>query len=130
MMPSIHTQQPSPTVLVVDDNPLILLMVTNILNDHGMNAVPAACAQEALELMDELDAFPSLLISDISMPDMSGIEMVRIAEKRFPDLKILFISSRPAFQAEYTHDEIPEERLLRKPFLRADLLKRVVNILE
>jgi CheY-like chemotaxis protein len=86
-MPSHYTQQPLPTVLVVDDNMLIRLMVTNILNDHGMRALPAACAQEALAIMDELDADPHLLISDISMPGMQEHEvMVQVNSNMLHDV--------------------------------------------
>ena len=129
-MPSSHTQQPTPTVMVVDDNILIRLMVTNILNDHGMRALPAACAQEALAIMDELDTDPHLLISDISMPGMSGIEMAKIAEGRCPGLKVLFISSRPELYDDIQRQGISDNRLLQKPFQRADLLDCVTKLLE
>lgn len=129
-MPSTHTKKTPPTVLVVDDNTLIRLMVTNILNDHGMRALPAACAKEALEIMDELDTHPRLLISDISMPGMSGIEMARIAERRCPGLKVLFISSRPESHEDMQRQSISDNRLLRKPFQRTDLLDCVTEMLE
>lgn len=129
-MPSHSTQQSIPTVLVVDDNTLIRLMVTNILNDHGMRALPAACATEALAIMDNLDADPHLLISDISMPGMSGIEMARIAGQRCPGLKVLFISSRPELHPAISQQDVTQSRLLQKPFQRSDLLDCVNNILE
>lgn len=129
-MPSSHTQQQTPTVMVVDDNILIRLMVTNILNDHGMRALPAACAQEALAIMDELDTDPHLLISDISMPGMSGIEMAKIAEGRCPGLKVLFISSRPELYDDIQRLSVSDNRLLQKPFQRADLLDCVTELLE
>lgn len=129
-MPAQHTQQSTPTVLVVDDNMLIRLMVTNILNDHGMRALPAACAKEALAIMDELDADPHLLISDISMPGMSGIEMAKIAEGRCPGLKVLFISSRPELYDDIQRLSVSDNRLLQKPFQRADLLDCVTKLLE
>lgn len=124
-----HTEQPLPTVLVVDDNTLIRLMVTNILNDHGMRALPAACAKEALAIMDELNTDPHLLISDISMPGMSGIEMARIAEQRCPGLKILFISSWPELHPAISQQDVTQSCLLQKPFQRSDLLDCVNNIL-
>lgn len=129
-MPSIQIQKLHPTVLVVDDNILIRLMVTNILNDHGMRALPAACAQEALAIMDELDTDPHLLISDISMPGMSGIEMAKIAEGRCPGLKVLFISSRPELYDDIQRLSVSDNRLLQKPFQRADLLDCVTGLLE
>ena len=129
-MPSTQVQKLHPTVLVVDDNTLVRLMVTNILNDHGMRALPAACAQEALAIMDELDTDPHLLISDISMPGMSGIEMAKIAEGRCPGLKVLFISSRPELYDDIQRLSVSDNRLLQKPFQRADLLDCVTELLE
>lgn len=129
-MPSTQVQKLHPTVLVVDDNTLVRLMVTNILNDHGMRALPAACAQEALAIMDELDTDPHLLISDISMPGMSGIEMAKTAEGRCPGLKVLFISSRPELYDDIQRLSVSDNRLLQKPFQRADLLDCVTELLE
>jgi CheY-like chemotaxis protein len=129
-MTSTQTQQPLPAVLVVDDNALIRHMVTNILNDHGMRALSASCANEAFAIMDELEADPSLLISDISMPGMSGIEMAKIAEGRCPGLKVLFISSRPDLHDDIPRQGVTDNRLLRKPFQRADLLDCVTEMLE
>ena len=127
---STQTHQPLPAVLVVDDNALIRHMVTNILNDHGMRALPAACANEAFAIMDELDADLHLIISDISMPGMSGIEMAKIAEERSPGLKVLFISSRPELHDDIPRQGITDKRLLLKPFQRSDLLDCVIEMLE
>ncbi len=129
-MISTQTQQLLPTVLVVDDNTLIRLMVTNILNDHGMRALPAAGAKEALAIMDELDADPHLLISDILMPGMSGMEMARVAEQRCPGLKVLFISSSTELRGTLSEQGVPQNRLLQKPFQRSQLLDCVTEMLE
>lgn len=129
-MTSTQTQQPLPAVLVVDDNTLIRHMVTNILNDNGMHALPAACANEAFAIMDELNADLHLLISDIAMPGMSGIEMAKIAEGRCPGLKVLFISCRPDLHDDIPRQGVTQKRLLRKPFQRSDLLDCVAEMLE
>lgn len=81
---------PTKRVLVVDDERIIADTLANILRFHGYYASPAYSAEEALMWCD--DKCPDVLISDVVMNGMNGIQLaVRLAE-RLPDCKVLLIS--------------------------------------
>lgn len=126
---STHTAT-APTVIVVDDDTLTRLMVTDILNDHGIRAIPAACAQEALAIMDHLENKPSLIISDVAMPGMSGFEMQRAIEEQHTSVKTLFITGSEFNPEEWLYTDNVQTPVLMKPFRKIELLSHVSRILE
>lgn len=66
------------TVLLVDDSPTLLMSVSGVLERHNLQAKTANSAEEAVTLL-EGGLKPDLIISDLNMPGMSGIEFVRKA---------------------------------------------------
>src|ERR671930_1042954 len=79
-----------PKILVVDDEPLIADSLTLILSDHGYDALAAYGGRDALNKAETFT--PELLLTDIVMPDLDGIQVaVRLGE-RCPACKVLFIS--------------------------------------
>jgi CheY-like chemotaxis protein len=99
--------------MVVDDDPEVRVIVAEFLEDFGYNVLQASSAAEALGL---LESAPDLrmIITDIRMPDMSGIELADVATKRYSDLKVILISG-------YFVSQHLERRFLRKPFRMRDL---------
>jgi CheY-like chemotaxis protein len=102
-----------PKLMVVDDDPEVRVIVAEFLEDFGYNVLQASSAAEALKL---LDTAPDLrmIITDIRMPDMSGIELADVATQRQSDLKIILISG-------YFVSQQLDRRFLRKPFRMRDL---------
>lgn len=119
-----------PTVLVVDDDALTRLLVTNILNDHGICAIPATCAKEALSIMDDLDNKPNLIISDIVMPDMTGFEMLQTIAEQHYHIKTLFMTGSSFHAGEWNYTDNVQTPVLMKPFRKSELLTHVSRILE
>jgi two-component system cell cycle sensor histidine kinase/response regulator CckA len=65
-----------------------------------------------------------LVVTDVVMPVMKGTELAQRLREKFPSLRFIFVSGY------VVHDELgPNAELLQKPFLKGDLLKRVVAIL-
>ena len=83
-----------PVVLVVDDESAIADTLAEILTRSGYTAVPAYDAEEALETA--LLMPPELLITDVMLPGMSGIELAVTMRRIFPDCKILLFSGQAA----------------------------------
>ena len=102
-----------PKLMVVDDDPEVRVIVAEFLEDFGYNVLQASSAAEALKL---LDTAPDLrmIITDIRMPDMSGIELADAATQRHSDLKVILISG-------YFVSQHLERRFLRKPFRMREL---------
>jgi PAS domain S-box-containing protein len=116
------------TVLVVEDDEDVRDLVTRMLHRSGYEVVVAPSPAEALTLAQGGERKIDLLVSDVVMPRMSGLELLtRIRDFR-PDLPILLISG-------YSADTVPgsglpeRTRLLRKPFTTAALQRAVGEIL-
>jgi CheY-like chemotaxis protein len=77
-------------ILVVDDNPMILGLFTRILEQAGYLVTAVNGGAEALREA-RLQSF-EIMITDLKMPDMSGEELVRLAQAEYPNLKIVVTS--------------------------------------
>jgi len=80
------------TILVVDDEPLLLKVIANILTPLGYRVLQASCGKDALQLSDNFREKIDLLLTDVIMPEMNGRELADILHQRRPDTKIIFIS--------------------------------------
>ena len=114
-------------VLVVDDEPAVCRIASLVLSEAGFSAQVAADGQEGLECFVKHQHEICLVLSDILMPRMTGLEMVDRIMEIEPDAKFLMMSgySSPALEVE------ARERLafIRKPFLPQDLIEKVQQVL-
>ena len=111
----MHTQsvQYSPTVLVVDDEPLLRMDVTAVLEEAGCHVIEAANADEALRMMETV-AHVDLLVTDVQMPgSMDGIQLSAAVHSRWPDTEVMVTSGRIQPRA---HELPPNVRFLAKPY--------------
>src|ERR1700683_2508754 len=92
--PPADTSAMRPVVLVVDDESAIADTVTEILSRNGYAAITAYDADEALEIA--LTTPPEMLITDVILPGMNGIELAIKIRRIFPDCKILLFSGQAA----------------------------------
>lgn len=104
----------SRVVLVVDDEPFVLDVTAQMLEDLGCNVVTAGSGGEALEMLSD-NRHIEILITDLNMPGMDGYELAERAARLRPDLQILLLSGR-----EGDGHGLP---ILRKPFLEEDLAR-------
>ena len=78
-------------ILVVDDDPAQRRLLAGFLSQHGYTVVTAASGPEALERL--ATAPVALMVSDVRMPGMSGLELMRQARERFPTLPVLMVTA-------------------------------------
>ncbi len=116
-------------ILVVDDDPLILEAMAKILANAGFRVKAAPGPREALSLYTTLGEKYQLVIADIIMPGMNGLEMARRLQERDPHLNLLFISGQGSFQDLPEQELIQEFSLLYKPFEPPALLAAVQSAL-
>jgi PAS domain S-box-containing protein len=104
------------TILVVDDEPTVRMMVSEALQEQGYAILEASDAKGGLKLLQS-DVQIDLLVSDIGLPGgMNGRQMVDIARTARPDLKVLFITGY-AEHAEVSSIHMqPGMQILTKPF--------------
>lgn len=80
-----------PTILVVDDDRHVLESILLILNAHGYPVVSADCALNALERLEDREI--SIVLTDIRMPGMDGLELAAKIHERDPDLPVLIMTA-------------------------------------
>lgn len=92
-------KSPVPRVLVVEDEPLVRMLIASHLADHGFSVAEAASADEAVSVLQG-DCLIVLVFSDIQMPDANdGVVLARWIATERPELKVLLTSGRPAPEA-------------------------------
>jgi DNA-binding response OmpR family regulator len=79
------------TLLIVDDEPKICRLLSGFFSSRGFTAATAQSGREALSRLEE--SVPDYLLLDIAMPDMSGLELLREAKTRYPDLKVVMVTA-------------------------------------
>jgi CheY-like chemotaxis protein len=123
----MRKDRPPPTVLVVDDEPLIRQISRRTLEAHGYLVTEAASGQEAIELLSHGTPL-DLLIADLDMPELTGDEMVRRIRAVRPDLKVLYVTGH----IDLLMDARPlwdGEAFLEKPFNAVGLREAVALLL-
>jgi len=103
----------APKIIIVDDDPEVRVVVAEFLDDFGYRVLQAKGGAEALERLRQHPDV-QMMITDIRMPDMSGIELADIATRQQPDLKVILISG-------YFVSQQVDRRFLRKPFRMKEL---------
>ena len=110
-------------VLLVEDEAPLRKLVGRLLAKDGHEVIAAADGNEALAIASERDHPVDLLLTDVVMPGMSGIELAKRLREKWPDLAVLYVSGYPRDVVEVQGDI--EGELLEKPFT-ADALREVI----
>jgi DNA-binding response OmpR family regulator len=112
------------SILVVDDDPLILQTVTEILVDEGYGVEQAHSALEAMRAVARVH--PALVLLDIRMPGLDGTQFAR--ELRTHDTTIKIVVMTAASQAKHWAEEIGASDYIEKPFELDELLATVSRV--
>jgi PAS domain S-box-containing protein len=116
-------------VLVVEDEPAVLAVVTEALELVGCSVMHAECGDDALAVLDGEETI-DLVLSDVVLPgDLTGVDIVRRARERRPGLPCVLMSG---FSREYLSqdaDDVRDLPVLSKPFRLEDLIRTVTGVL-
>jgi len=111
-------------ILVVDDEPAVLTLITTLLKKNGYDHLGANSARDALALFTKHRDKVDLLVSDIMMPEMDGFALTSAIHRRKPDLPVIFVS---AFCDTIT--DAHRYECISKPFAPAELLNTITKAL-
>ena len=117
-------------VLIIDDEPHILLMVKKMLERAGYEVDLASNGSEGLKLFERIQ--PDLVITDIIMPEKEGLETIREMRRQSKDLKIIAMSGGGKISADNyleTAKIFGAARIMEKPFSQNLLLSYVEDLL-
>jgi DNA-binding NtrC family response regulator len=115
-------------ILVVDDEPSMRNLINAVLRVQGWTVQAVAGAEEALAAIKAATRPPSLVICDVLMQSMDGLELVRRMCARIPGLNVIFISGYLTDVSWWPAD-LRHKRFLAKPFDNAQLLAAVGDAL-
>jgi CheY-like chemotaxis protein len=118
------------TVLIVDDEPTIRMLVGDTLAELGYRAIEAGEAASALKVL-ESDAQIDLLITDVGLPGgMNGKQLADAARRRRPKLKVLFITGYAENATLSNGDLPPGTHVMSKPFAMDKIAARINALLK
>lgn len=118
-------------ILVLDDEPSILLMIKKMLEKAGYEVIVASNGKEGMRLFEREN--PDMVISDIIMPEKEGLETIFELRRMHPDLKIIAISGGGRISPD---GYLPGAKLLganmvfQKPLVQKEFLNAVASLLE
>lgn len=113
------------TILVVEDNPLVLKLVCLTLERSGFTVLSAASPEEARQIEADPARTIHLLLSDVIMLHTYGSDLAMDFQTRRPEMRVLLMSGDPDQTSALTYGY----HFLRKPFLPGDLLGKVSEVL-
>lgn len=119
-----------PTILVVDDDTVNLQVLENQLSVQNYNVIKSTSGSDALNKINT-GLLPDLVILDVMMPKMSGLEVSRIIRERFPlfDLPIMMLTAKSRTSDMAAGLEAGANDYLAKPFDKNELLARVKTLI-
>ena len=119
-----------PTILVVDDDPVVRGIIRDVLQSDGYSVLDARFNSEALVVLRQYQGPIHLMIADVMMPGINGRELAEMLAPSRPTMKVIYVSGYPE---EVVREKLnPPEMMtfLQKPFRADNLLRKVRETLQ
>jgi|GEM_PF-1920034 DNA-binding response OmpR family regulator len=123
MQITVEKDGPQPTLLVVDDNDTILDLLDMLLSHYGANVLLARSGAECLTIARSRPI--DLVILDVMMPGMDGIEVSAELKRETPSLPIILLTAKGDLKTRAKAMAIGVNEFITKPVMNRDLLDRV-----
>lgn len=119
---------PEPTILLVEDEPLILLTAQDALEAGGFTVVPADDASDAIVALESRIGDLSGLVTDVRLPGkITGWDIARHARELRGDLPVVYMTGDSA--ADWAAQGVPNSVVVQKPYAGAQLLTAISTLL-
>ena len=115
-------------LLIIDDNEEILVALKDFFSMDNFNVYSAIDGLEALKIIESENIAFDLIITDIVMPNISGVGIISIVKKRWPDVPVIAITGWGE-HPEALAAEADADLVIEKPFDLAELKKKVDELL-
>ncbi len=117
------------TILIVDDEPIVLDVGRSILDKLGYQALICESGKEAIELLQSGAAEISLVLLDIKLPDMNGADVLEYIKNQYPDLKVVICSGYALASSEWNFLAAGADDFIQKPFTISELSTKLSRLL-
>ena len=116
------------TVLIVDDEPDMLWFIAQTCQPRGFNTLTAGSGMEALKIVQECGEKLDLVLLDLKMPGMGGIEVLKSIRKHHPELPVIIVTA--VHEKKEECEKLGVEAFIKKPYSLEDLYNRVEAVIE
>ncbi|MBR9988467.1 MAG: PAS domain S-box protein [Gemmatimonadetes bacterium] len=127
---TLESPQGTELVLLVEDEPAVRALAERVLMRQGYHVLSAGNGVEAIELVRSTHGPIDLLVTDVVMPEMGGVELAKQLLEMRPDLRVLFISGYAADAVPTTDGSGRQLYFLEKPFSPARFAEYVRHVLD
>lgn len=114
------------TILLVEDEEQVRTLIKRVLAKRDYEVVVAQDGREGLEKGLEIINDITLVVTDLIMPEMNGVELLRALRAQRPDMPCLFMTG---YAKEDLEEPLDDCHLIQKPFTPVDLLAKIEEIL-
>lgn len=117
------------TLLIIDDEPLMTDIFRHYMTKRGFRVLTACCGQDALAIVAQEAKTIALVITDMTMPGMDGIELARLLNERYDGLPVLITTGHdPGTARELMPPNVVD--VVQKPYPNALMAQRIREILD
>jgi PAS domain S-box-containing protein len=109
-------------ILLVDDDADVRLIASAMLSDAGYEVVEASSGASALDALERAEAATELVVADIAMPGINGVEFAAIVRRSWPSLPVLLMTG---YAGSELMRKVADCEVLRKPFSAAEMEEKV-----
>ena len=120
----------SETILAVDDDPIMLELVAEVLKPLGYKVLLANSGEQALEIAASRRDKIDLLMTDVMLPGIKGQELAKQMINTCPEVNVLFMSGYLCPSMAYSDKEKGFEAFLQKPFTPSAMLRKIRKLLD
>ena len=124
--------QGNESLLLVEDDPSVRVVLKEYLEDQGYSVLTAEDGEKGLEVARRCGGSVDLVLSDVVMPKMNGVELARILRSETPDIKVLLISGHTRDRKRVIEESLrcSSSSFLQKPFTPQTLVTRIRELLD
>lgn len=114
-------------VLIIDDEAIVRVSCKRVLSPEGYDIALTSRGDEAVALLEKEEF--DVVITDLMMPDMDGLQVLKIINKRWPDIKVIIITGYGTISTAVEAIKLGAHEYIEKPFKPEDILTAVQNAL-
>jgi DNA-binding NtrC family response regulator len=110
-------------VLIVDDDKAFLAILSERMQNRGMEVSTAESAAEALQMLEK-ESFDAVLL-DLMMPEMGGIEALQVMRKKQPEVQVIFVTGHPSVSKGVEAMKLGAMDFISKPVDMGELTEKI-----
>ncbi|NOY65197.1 MAG: sigma-54-dependent Fis family transcriptional regulator [Nitrospirae bacterium] len=115
-------------VLVIDDEAIVRVSCERVLRPEGFEVVVTSRGDEAIELLEKEPY--DVVLTDLKMPDMDGLEVLKIIKERWPDIQVIIITGYGTISTAVQAIKMGAYEYIEKPFTPQDILQVVEKVIK